>query len=60
MENKEYIPAPADTSAIRIPSELADLSEELAKNVHEVWAAGRIAAGWKYGEQRDDITLTTP
>ena len=30
------------------------LIEELARNTHEVWAAERIAQGWKYGAKRDD------
>lgn len=50
----EYIPKPLDTSKIILPNGLAALTESLSKNVHEVWAAGRIAAGWKYGSIRDD------
>ncbi len=26
----------------------------IAKNVHEVWAANRIAEGWRFGATRDD------
>lgn len=48
-----YIPRPADTSSVELPPELAALSEELARNVHEVWAAGRIAEGWRPGPGRD-------
>ena len=33
-------------------SELCELAEIIAKNVHEVWAAGRLAEGWKYGSER--------
>lgn len=32
----------------------------MAKNVHEVWAAGRIADGWTYGVERDDVHKTHP
>lgn len=28
--------------------------EILSKNVHNQWMAGRIAEGWKYGQQRND------
>ena len=49
-----YIPAPFDDKDIPIPEELEPLKEALARNVHEVWAAGRLAAGWKYGPVRDD------
>lgn len=49
-----YIPAPFDDKNVPIPEELEPLKEALARNVHEVWAAGRLAAGWKYGPVRDD------
>ncbi len=32
----------------------------MAKNVHEVWAAGRIEDGWTYGTKRDDEKKTHP
>ena len=32
----------------------------MARNVHDVWAQGRIAEGWTYGEQRDDKKRTHP
>lgn len=61
MENKlQYTPQPIDTTAIELPQELMDLAEEMAKNVHEVWAAGRMAEGWIYGEVRDDARKTHP
>lgn len=52
--NKQYIPQPMDTDNIRLSEELNELTETMAKNVHEVWAAGRIAEGWKFGDKRDD------
>ena len=36
------------------------LTEEIAANVHDVWAAGRIAEGWTYGEVKDADKKTTP
>ena len=48
----DYIPAPIDVSDIQLPSELCELAEIIAKNVHEVWAAGRLAEGWKYGSEK--------
>lgn len=50
----EYIPRPIDTSAVELPEEIKQLAELLAKNTHEVWAQGRMAQGWSYGERRDD------
>ena len=60
MNNNGYIPHPADTSGIQLPEELIELAEAISKNVHEVWAAGRIAAGWKYGPVRDEIKKEHP
>lgn len=54
MKQNNYIPQPIDTTAIELPQELMNLAEEMAKNVHEVWSAGRMADGWTYGEVRDD------
>lgn len=55
-----YEPKPLDTSDVVLPDELLELSELIAKNVHEVWAKARIEEGWKYGEERDGKKLTTP
>lgn len=49
-----YTPHPLDTTDVRLPESLNELMEQLARNVHEVWAAGRIADGWNWGEVRDD------
>lgn len=51
---KPYIPQPMDTDDIELPAELQKLSEELARNVHEVWSANRRADGWSYGPVRND------
>ena len=40
--------------------ELRPLIEQMARNVHEVWAESRISQGWVYGEQRDDEKKTHP
>lgn len=61
LDNRnEYIPHPADTTGIELPVELQPLLEEMARNVHEVWAANRIKEGWKFGNKRDDIMKTHP
>lgn len=51
---------PIDTSDVVLPAELLALTEKIAENVHEVWAAGRIAEGWTYGEKKDNDLKTTP
>ena len=55
-----YNPNPVDTSDINLPSELLELTEKIAENVHENWSVGRIAEGWTYAEFRDDDKKTTP
>ena len=49
-----YVPQPIDTNDIKLPEELEALVEEMAKNVHEVWAETRIKQGWTYGRERND------
>lgn len=56
----DYIPKPLDVSNVVLPEGLEELTESFSKNVHEVWAAGRIAAGWKYGPVRDEIKKEHP
>lgn len=55
-----YIPKPEDTAAITLPEEILALCEQMAKNTHEVWAASRIADGWRYGPRRDDARREHP
>ena len=57
---KEYIPTPAETSEVKLPEELLPLIEEMAKNVHEVWARNRMDEGWTYGPVRDDAHKKHP
>ena len=56
----KYTPNPVDTSKVMLPEELLLLTEKIAENVHDIWAVGRIAQGWTYGEKRDDDKKTTP
>jgi hypothetical protein len=55
-----YQPKPIDTSKIELPQEIVGLTEMLAENAHEVWAAQRIAQGWTYGPERDDRAKKHP
>ena len=55
-----YRPTPQDVGDIPLDDELKDLSEVLAEDVHEVWSQARLAEGWHYGEQRDDIRKLHP
>ena len=59
MSNK-YIPQPKETSDIILPRELNELAEQIAKNVHEVWAQNRIKQGWTYGKERSDALKQHP
>ena len=56
----KYIPAPIDTSDIKLPEELNPLLEAMAKNVHETWAKERMNQGWTYGEKRNDAKKQHP
>ena len=45
-----YTPNPINTDDITLSEDLLALTEQIATNVHDVWAAGRIKEGWTYGE----------
>lgn len=55
-----YKPTPLDTSNVPFPDFLDQLVERLAENVHEVWARGRLAEGWRLGPERNDRTKEHP
>ena len=60
MTNNNYVTCPIDTKDVTLPQELEQLTEKIAENVHDIWAAGRIAEGWKWGEVRNNELKTTP
>lgn len=55
-----YIPKPIDTSDVKLPPELQPLVEQIARNVHEVWAENRLSQGWTLGPERSDTLKTHP
>ena len=59
MKN-DYLPQPMDTSDVRLPEELLPLIEQMAQNVHEVWAKNRMDQGWTYGAERNDVLKHHP
>ncbi len=58
--NTTYTPKPLDTSDVQLSEDILELTEKLAENTHEVWAAERIAQGWRYGEERNDAEKLHP
>ena len=42
-----YKPNPICTDSVELDDDILELSELIAKNTHEVWAASRIADGWR-------------
>lgn len=60
MYKPSYNPSPADTSAVVLPPDLLALTERIAENTHDVWAVGRLAEGWTWGETKDSGKKTTP
>lgn len=57
---KQYTPNPIDTQNIELPEDLTLLAEEMARNVHEVWAQTRMEQGWTYGAERNDALKKHP
>lgn len=60
MRKVNYTPQPIKTNDVTMPDTLLLLAEEIAKNVHEVWAEGRIKDGWSYGVKRNDTEKKHP
>jgi hypothetical protein len=60
MKNRTYAPNPIDTSHIKVPPDLLDLADTLARNVHDTWAQERIRQGWQYGPERNDAKKLHP
>ncbi len=60
MEKENYIPQPIDTKGVELSDDLLQLAELMAENVHEVWAATRMAQGWTYGPERNDAEMKHP
>lgn len=57
---QEYVPQPIVTDDVTLPGNLLMLAEQIAKNVHEVWAATHIEEGWTYGQEHNDVAKTHP
>lgn len=56
----KYQPEIEDLSGVVLPEEILSLTERLAERTHDVWAAGRIREGWRYGVERDDARKLHP
>lgn len=55
-----YLPKPVNTDHITLSDDLLQLTEQIAENVHDVWAASRISEGWNFGPKRNDVLKETP
>lgn len=56
----KYDPKPMNTDNVQLPPEIVELGEEIAAQIHDVWALQRMKEGWKYGPKRDDEKKETP
>jgi ryanodine receptor 2 len=56
----EYVPNPIRADDISLPAELVELTERLAENAHDLWAAERVRQGWSWGPKRDDALKKHP
>lgn len=57
---KTYQPHPIFTDNVELSEDILLLSEQIAENVHDVWAASRIAEGWTWGIERNDTLKQHP
>jgi len=56
----KYTPRPIDTTKVKLPKDLLQLTERLAENAHDVWALQRLGQGWTFGPTRDDAAKKHP
>jgi class 3 adenylate cyclase len=59
-DKPDYRPEPLDTSGVELGPELRELTERLAEHAHDLWARLRMAQGWEYGPERDDVARRHP
>jgi hypothetical protein len=60
MSAAAYEPRPIPAADVELPPALVQLTERLAENAHDLWAAQRLADGWTWGERRDDAAKKHP
>jgi RyR domain. len=60
LPKNTYTPSPEDTLSIELNSDILALTEQIAANVHEVWAEKRMAEGWRFDEEMSDVKKTHP
>ncbi|XP_055934795.1 ryanodine receptor-like isoform X1 [Argiope bruennichi] len=60
LDDTAFVPCPVETHGITLPSYVENVHDKLSENIHEVWAMNKIAAGWSYGEIRDDVRKKHP
>ena len=53
-------PQPIDTTDVELSQPLTELVERLAENVHDNWAAQRLAQGWTLGPERSETKKQHP
>ena len=55
-----YQPRPIDTNHVVLSDDLLELVERLAAHNHDIWAAQRVAEGWRFGTERNDSKREHP
>lgn len=56
----DYTPQPIDTSEVKLPDDVLELTELLARHTHDIWARQRLQDGWRYGPARSDTEKLHP
>ncbi|KAM9726666.1 ryanodine receptor 2-like [Menidia menidia] len=55
-----FTPTPTDISKVVLPTQLEDIREKMAENIHELWVKDKIDLGWTYGSVRDESKRHDP
>jgi len=56
----DYNPKPADAADTVLPRDVTDSVETLARNIHDTWAARKLADGFTFGAEDDPVRRTHP
>ncbi|CAB1444212.1 unnamed protein product, partial [Pleuronectes platessa] len=55
-----FTPTPVDISKVALPSQLEDIREKMAENIHELWVIDKIDLGWTNGPVKDESKRHDP
>lgn len=56
----DYVPRPKQFNDIPLSEDIQAIMEQIAEDVHEMWAKNRVDEGWRYGDVYDGASRLHP